>query len=162
MKSVAKYCSLVSLAFVGIACADIGEDASPESTATNESNLKPAALPYGVPVPEGRSINAPPEPYTPSKHGAPTPDSAPRARNLADDPAIPHDFAKRRKGGNPREPLPPPGTGDRGSSSVRRGGRVSMLATTCRTISLSRTARAPIRLFMRPLISRRVVPASRL
>ena len=107
------------------ACSD--EADTPQAPVLNEtirySNAGPQTqkyLPYGVPVPVGTSINAPPEPYNPSRHGPPIPNTQ-VGENLVGRPDF-SELPKRIPEGVPvnaqlgSRPADPPGTEDHGIS----------------------------------------------
>lgn len=87
--------------------AAIGESVTP-------SQATKVWLPVGTIVPVGESIDAPPEPYDPVRHG-PALKSAVEFENLANKPGFER-FPKRRgpSGSSASNVVPPPGNGDRG------------------------------------------------
>ncbi|WP_394845955.1 hypothetical protein LZC95_00645 [Pendulispora brunnea] len=103
--------SVLSVTGAGCSASDEGLD-SEKVPDTESSAIGEAYLPYGVSVPEGQTIFARPEPYSPSKHGAPLANSL-AAANRADARDIPRDLELRHRG-RPGAPYPPPGDGDRG------------------------------------------------
>jgi hypothetical protein len=117
---VTGYATLISLL---VGC-DTGSSTAPSGLSGTHRPAEGAYLTYGVAVPVGQELLLPPEPYNPKKHGRAIPNTSPLA-NWVDRPGFtlpPAPGARARyalsqasKGLMTRsDPLPPPGTGDRG------------------------------------------------
>jgi hypothetical protein len=109
---------LMALGLVGCDSSDdLVTDRTPTGIETSPVQLQAQPmkyLPYGVPIPVGQVITAPPEPYDPVRHGAPLPDAEPEkneASRLGVDQPMP---PKRRPVTVGNRPLPSPINGDAG------------------------------------------------